>query len=114
MVLCAPHRGSYGRTTEDPVQRRTDATPSAGPRHSGQTRGERCLLGQKARRRKREVQEPLPVGVYLPSHRLLVATDLAVEEIGNRVGYRDPGYVVRSFRRSHSTTPLRWRRAGRP
>jgi AraC family transcriptional regulator, transcriptional activator of pobA len=48
------------------------------------------------------------------ARRLLVETDLAVEEVGHRVGYRDPGYFVRTFRRSHGTTPLGWRRAGRP
>jgi transcriptional regulator GlxA family with amidase domain len=40
------------------------------------------------------------------ARRLLVETDLAVEEVGHRVGYRDPGYFVRTFRRSHGTTPL--------
>jgi AraC-like DNA-binding protein len=39
------------------------------------------------------------------ARRLLVETDLAAEEIGHRVGYRDPGYFARSFRRSHGTTP---------
>jgi AraC family transcriptional activator of pobA len=48
------------------------------------------------------------------ARRLLVETDLAVEEIGHRVGYNDPTYFVRSFRRAHGTTPLGWRRAGRP
>jgi AraC family transcriptional regulator, transcriptional activator of pobA len=48
------------------------------------------------------------------ARRLLVETDLAVEEVGHRVGYNDPGYFVRSFRRAHGTTPLSWRRAGRP
>jgi AraC family transcriptional activator of pobA len=48
------------------------------------------------------------------ARRLLVETDLAVEEVGHRVGYRDPTYFVRSFRRAHGTTPLGWRRAGRP
>jgi AraC family transcriptional regulator, transcriptional activator of pobA len=46
--------------------------------------------------------------------RLLVETDLSVEEVGYRVGYNDPGYFVRSFRRAHGTTPLGWRHAGRP
>ena len=46
--------------------------------------------------------------------RLLVETDLSVEEVGRRVGYGHPGYFVRSFRRAHGTTPLGWRRAGRP
>ena len=49
------------------------------------------------------------------ARRLLVETDLSVEEIGHRVGYNDPTYFVRSFRRAHGTTPpLRWRRASRP
>jgi AraC family transcriptional activator of pobA len=48
------------------------------------------------------------------ARRLLVETDLAVEEVGHRVGYSDPGYFVRAFRRTHGTTPLGWRRAGRP
>jgi AraC family transcriptional regulator, transcriptional activator of pobA len=48
------------------------------------------------------------------ARRLLVETDLAVEEVGQRVGYGDPGYFVRSFRSTHGITPLGWRRAGRP
>jgi AraC family transcriptional regulator, transcriptional activator of pobA len=48
------------------------------------------------------------------ARRLLVQTDLAVEEVSRRVGYGDTGYFVRSFRRIHSVTPLGWRRAGRP
>ena len=48
------------------------------------------------------------------ARRLLVETDLSVEEVGHRVGYNDPVYFVRSFRRAHGTTPLGWRRASRP
>ena len=48
------------------------------------------------------------------ARRLLVETDLSVEEVGHRVGYKDLGYFVRSFRRAHGSTPLAWRRAGRP
>jgi AraC-like DNA-binding protein len=48
------------------------------------------------------------------ARRLLVETDLAVEEVGWRVGYGDAGYFVRSFRRAHGAIPLGWRRAGRP
>jgi AraC-like DNA-binding protein len=47
------------------------------------------------------------------ARRLLVETDLTVAEIARRVGYADPVYLVRIFRRAHGTTPLRWRRAGR-
>jgi AraC family transcriptional activator of pobA len=35
-------------------------------------------------------------------------------EVGHRVGYGDPGYFVKFFRRTHGATPLGWRRAGRP
>src|SRR5215203_294709 len=48
------------------------------------------------------------------ARKLLVQTDLAVEEVGRRVGYVDAGYVVRSFGHAHGATPLGWRRAGRP
>jgi AraC-like DNA-binding protein len=48
------------------------------------------------------------------ARRLLVETDLTVEEVGHRVGYRDLTYCVRSFRRAHGTTPLGWCCAGRP
>ncbi len=47
------------------------------------------------------------------ARRLLVGTDLPVEEVGRRVGYGDSGYFVRTFRRAHGATPLGWRRAGR-
>jgi AraC family transcriptional activator of pobA len=48
------------------------------------------------------------------ARRLLVETDLPVEEVGRRVSYKDSGYFVRTFRRAHGATPLGWRRAGRP
>jgi AraC-like DNA-binding protein len=48
------------------------------------------------------------------ARRLLVETDLSVEEVGHRVGYGSPSYFVRHFRRAHGSTPLGWRRAGRP
>ena len=48
------------------------------------------------------------------ARRLLVGTDLPVEEVGRSVGYGDSGYFVRTFRRAHGATPLGWRRAGRP
>jgi len=47
------------------------------------------------------------------ARRLLVETDLGVEEVGRSVGYADPGYFVRSFRSAHGVTPLGWRRIGR-
>jgi AraC-like DNA-binding protein/quercetin dioxygenase-like cupin family protein len=42
---------------------------------------------------------------------LLVQTNAAVHEVARRTGYNDPAYFVRTFRRMHGTTPLRWRRA---
>ena len=47
------------------------------------------------------------------ARRLLVETDLSVEEVGRECGYRDPAYFVRAFKRAHGATPLLWRRAGR-
>jgi AraC family transcriptional activator of pobA len=47
------------------------------------------------------------------ARRLLVDTELSVDEILRRVGYRDPSYFARSFRKDHGTTPLGWRRLAR-
>jgi AraC-like DNA-binding protein len=47
------------------------------------------------------------------ARRLLGETELTVEAIGARVGYRNPGYFARRFRRAHGASPLEWRRAGR-
>jgi AraC family transcriptional activator of pobA len=66
------------------------------------------------RKTGRTVQEWIAERRMVEARRLLVETDLAVEEVGRRVGYGDPGYFVRSFRRAHGATPLGWRRAGRP
>ncbi len=48
------------------------------------------------------------------ARKLLVETDVPVEEVGRRVGYGDSGYFVRTFSRVHGATSLGWRRAGRP
>jgi AraC family transcriptional regulator, transcriptional activator of pobA len=45
------------------------------------------------------------------ARRLLVQTDLSVAEVGRRVGYADPAYFTRSFRRVHQVTPSGWRRS---
>jgi AraC family transcriptional activator of pobA len=60
------------------------------------------------------VQEWITERRMAQARRLLVETDLTVEQIGRKVGYADPVYFVRAFRRAHGITPLRWRRAGRP
>jgi AraC family transcriptional regulator, transcriptional activator of pobA len=66
------------------------------------------------RKTGRTVQEWIGERRMAQARRLLVETDKAVAEVGRCVGYADPAYFVRSFRTSHGTTPLRWRRAGRP
>ena len=66
------------------------------------------------RKTGRTVQEWIAERRMAEARRLLVETDLSVEEVGRRVGYVDAGYFVRTFRRAHGTTPLGWRRAGRP
>ena len=66
------------------------------------------------RKTGRTVQEWITERRMAEARRLLVETDLPVEEVGRRVGYVDAGYFVRTFRRAHGATPLAWRRAGRP
>jgi AraC family transcriptional activator of pobA len=47
------------------------------------------------------------------ARRLLLETDESVENVGARVGYDDPTYFARRFRRAYGTTPAVWRRANR-
>ena len=63
------------------------------------------------RRTGRTVGEWIAERRMAEARTLLVQTDLSVAQVGTRVGYRDPAWFVRSFRRAHGTTPLRWRRA---
>jgi len=46
------------------------------------------------------------------ARRLLAESSLSVEEVARRVGFDDPGYFARSFRRAHGTTARAWRDAG--
>ena len=66
------------------------------------------------RKTGRTVQEWILERRMAQARRLLVETDLVVEEVGRRVGYGDPRYFVRHFRRAHGATPRGWRRASRP
>ena len=68
------------------------------------------VVGQRT---GRTVQRWIAERRLAEARRLLAATDLTVEAIGARVGYADPGYFIRVFRRAHGITPLRWRRADR-
>jgi AraC-like DNA-binding protein len=65
------------------------------------------------RRTGRPVNEWITEVRMIQARRLLADTDLTVGEVGGRVGYPNPVYFARMFRRVHGTTPLRWRRAAR-
>lgn len=71
------------------------------------------LTTQVRRKTGRTVQEWITERRMTQARRLLVETDLSVAELARAVGYTDPAYFVRTFRRAHGTTPLAWRRAGR-
>jgi len=66
------------------------------------------------RKTGRTVQEWITERRMAEARRMLVQTDVPVEEVGRRVGYANPGYFARHFRRAHGTSPPGWRRAGRP
>ncbi|MDD9370699.1 MAG: AraC family transcriptional regulator [Acidimicrobiales bacterium] len=53
----------------------------------------------------RPVQKWITERRMAAARRLLTETDLAVEQVGRAVGYRDAGYFGRAFRRAHHTTP---------
>ena len=65
------------------------------------------------RKTGRTVQQWITERRMAEARRLLVETDLTVEAVGARAGFRDPSYFIRTFRRGHEATPLQWRRAGR-
>jgi AraC family transcriptional activator of pobA len=64
------------------------------------------------RRTGRTVQQWIAERRMAEARRLLVETALTVEAVGAEVGFRDPSYFIKSFRRAHTVTPLQWRRAG--
>ena len=61
------------------------------------------------RKTGRTVQDWIVERRMVQARRLLVETDLTVGAVAARVGYLDPGYFTRLFRRMHGVTPLRWR-----
>lgn len=65
------------------------------------------------RKTGRTVQQWITERRMVEARRLLAETELTVEAVGARVGYRDPGYFARRFRHAHGASPLEWRRAGR-
>jgi AraC family transcriptional regulator, transcriptional activator of pobA len=64
------------------------------------------------RRTGRTVQQWITERRMAEARRLLAGTDLPVEAVAARAGYRDTGWFIRQFRRDHGTTPAAWRRAG--
>jgi AraC family transcriptional activator of pobA len=65
------------------------------------------------RKTGRTVQDWIVERRMAQARRLLTGTDLTVAAVAAKVGYPDPGYFTRLFRRVHGTTPLKWRAAGR-
>ncbi len=65
------------------------------------------------RKTGRTVQQWIAERRMTEARRLLAGTDLTVEAVGSRIGYRDVSYFIRTFKRGHGVTPLEWRRAGR-
>ncbi|MFI9503269.1 helix-turn-helix transcriptional regulator [Nocardia sp. NPDC052566] len=61
------------------------------------------------RRTGRTVQEWIIERRMAEARRLLTETELPIGEIAHRVGIFDPGYFTRLFRRTHGSTPRRWR-----
>lgn len=47
------------------------------------------------------------------ARRLLRETDLTVETVAARTGYRQPSFFIKHFRRDHAVTPAAWRRRAR-
>ena len=47
--------------------------------------------------------------ILLEAKRLLVYTNLSIKEIGQELGFDDPAYFIRYFRKSTETTPVEFR-----
>jgi AraC-like DNA-binding protein len=67
-----------------------------------------------ARKTGRTVGEWITERRMAEARRLLAGTNLTVDALASRAGYRDASYFVRTFKRDHGLTPAGWRRAGRP
>ena len=61
----------------------------------------------------RTVLEWITARRMIEARRLLIESDADIATIGERVGYIDPTYFIRQFRRVHGVTPLMWRRSHR-
>ena len=63
------------------------------------------------RKTGRTVQDWITERRMTEARRLLVETDQSMSVISREVGYPDPSYFARSFRRAHNLTPRDWRQA---
>jgi AraC-like DNA-binding protein len=65
------------------------------------------------RKTGRSVQRWITERRMAEARRLLRETDLTIEAVAASVGYRNPSYFIRHFRRDHTLTPAIWRRQTR-
>jgi AraC family transcriptional regulator, transcriptional activator of pobA len=65
------------------------------------------------RKTGRSVQRWITERRMVEARKLLRDTDLTVEAIATRVGYRHPSFFIKHFRRDHTFTPAAWRRRTR-
>jgi AraC-like DNA-binding protein len=47
--------------------------------------------------------------ILLEAKRLLVHTNLSIKELGQELGFEDPAYFVRYFKKNTETTPVEFR-----
>jgi len=65
------------------------------------------------RKTGRSVQRWITERRMADARRLLRETDLTIEAVAANVGYRQPSYFIKHFRRDHTVTPAIWRRQTR-
>jgi AraC-like DNA-binding protein/quercetin dioxygenase-like cupin family protein len=61
------------------------------------------------RKTGRSVQRWITERRMAEARRLLRETDLTVEAVATRTGYRQPSFFIKQFRRDHAVTPAAWR-----
>jgi AraC family transcriptional activator of pobA len=79
--------------------------------HVGLTPGYLTTLVR--RKTGRSVQRWITERRMAEARKLLRETDLTVEDVAATVGYRQPSFFIRHFRRDHMVTPAAWRRQSR-
>jgi AraC-like DNA-binding protein len=61
------------------------------------------------RKTGRSVQRWITERRMAQARRLLRETDLTIEAVATRTGYRQPSFFIKQFRRDHMVTPAAWR-----